>query len=51
MSSSNPVSDNGEEIPHPEILEVNDNDKESMGDVFFLPEDNHPKQSWVKFDF
>jgi len=51
MSSSNSVSDNGEEIFHPKILEVNDNDKESTGDVFFLLEDNHPKQSLVKFDF
>ena len=51
LSSNNPVSDNGEEFFHPENLVVNDNDKESMGDVFFPPKENHPKQSLVKFDF
>ena len=51
MSSNNPVLDIGEEISHSENLVVNNNDKESTGDVFFPPEEHHSKQLLVKFDF
>ena len=51
MSDNNPVSDNGEVISQPGNLVVNDNENESMGDVLIPLDENHPKQSLVKFDF